>query len=81
MYLSNVGDWCPTLGVLAELGQGCDFTFEYSVFQHFYGTRDNGELLAIGVRIKAKSDESYKYLTIWPNDKVPELCLLRQILI
>jgi hypothetical protein len=60
--------------------EGCFFKFED--FIHGLSSVDSqtGQIVAIGVKIKGKSDDNPHLLMIWRNDQVPELCLIRHLL-
>lgn len=60
--------------------EGCAFKFDHFL-QGLTSVNPISNLVnAIGVKIKGKSDDSFKPFMIWRNDKVPELCLVRQLL-
>eukprot|EP00474_Spongospora_subterranea_P008091 CRZ08549.1 hypothetical protein [Spongospora subterranea] len=60
--------------------EGCEFQLADFVPGLTTINRDSGEVLALGIKIKGKSDESFKLMMIWRNDQVPELCLVRHLL-
>ena len=60
--------------------EGCSFKFEVFVHGLMSVDRITKQVTAIGVKIKGKSDESYKLMMISRNEKLPELCLIRHVL-
>jgi hypothetical protein len=60
--------------------EGIEFRFEDFIPCMTTVSRSSGDLMTIGVRIKGKTDESFKYLIIHRNDEIPELCLVRHLL-
>jgi hypothetical protein len=60
---------------------GINFQFSDFLYGLVSINRENEEVLSIGVKIKGKSDETFKALMIWRNDSVPELCLVRHLLL
>jgi hypothetical protein len=60
---------------------GVNFQFSDFLYGLVSVNRENDEVKSIGVKIKGKSDDSYKPMMIWRNDGVPELCLVRHLLL
>jgi hypothetical protein len=60
--------------------EGLEFRFEDLIPCMTTVSRSTGDLMTIGVRIKGKTDDSYKYMIIHRNDEIPELCLVRHLL-
>eukprot|EP00474_Spongospora_subterranea_P008108 CRZ08566.1 hypothetical protein [Spongospora subterranea] len=60
--------------------EGCEFELADFVPGLTTINRDSGGVLALGIKINGKSDDSFKLMMIWRNDQVPELYLVRHLL-
>ena len=60
--------------------EGCAFLFEDFIHGLTSVDSQTGQIVAIGVKVKGKSDDNPHILMIWRNEKVPELCLIRHLL-
>lgn len=60
--------------------EGCGFEFTDFVQALTSIDSQTRQIVAIGVKVKGKTDENPHLLMVWRNDKVPELCLIRHLL-
>ena len=81
--LSSFQHWVMILfhiQLFLRSSEGCSMLFDQIVYSLTSLNPETQEVEAIYVKIKGKSDQSFKLMMIWKNNEVPELCLVRHLL-
>jgi hypothetical protein len=61
--------------------EGCSFRFDHFVQGLTSLNTQTRQIVALGIQVFGKSDDNPELLMIWRNDKVPEICLIRHLLV